>query len=123
MTLVRRDLPALRGGLDEKGREETVSEADSYVPAEWLYLVLDLWMATGRDSLAFDPFVAEHGAATTWALLLSEIRRKPRCWNPLDGEEWCVLSEGHMGPCYGSDDVAASVFLPRPTRLPGTEEK
>lgn len=93
--------------------DETVGQP---VGAKWRYLVLDLWMATGREPAQFDAFVEEHGDALVWSLLLGEVRDAPRCWQPLDGDDWCVLSDGHKGSHYGADDVAAPVFLPRPTR-------
>ena len=73
-----------------------------------LYLLLDLWMAFGFDSVEFDAYVREHGAADTWAALL-DVARGPRtpCARPLGGDDWCVVAGGHGGPCYGADDVGA----------------
>lgn len=88
---------------------------DSVVPERWRYLVLDLWMASGRESQAFESFCDEHGAALTWSLLLAEVRQGGKCWQALDGDDWCVLTEGHVGPHYGADDVAGPVDLPAPT--------
>lgn len=84
-------------------------------PEKWRYLVLDLWMATGRESGLFEAFCDEHGAALTWSLLLAEVRSGGRCWEPLVGDDWCVLTEGHVGPHYGAQDVGAPVDLPQPT--------
>lgn len=86
------------------------------VPVQWRYLVLDLWMATGRDSQEFETFCDEHGAALTWSLLIGEIRNGGKCWEPMDYDDWCVLTEGHVGPHYGANDVAAPTDLPAPTK-------
>lgn len=85
-----------------------------YVLGQKRAMVLDLWMATGRDSQGFDPFVDEHGWPLVWALLLAEQRPiSPPCMEPTGPEDYCVFSEGHSGPHYGANDVAAPVDLPQ----------
>lgn len=79
-------------------------------------MVLDLWMASGRDSQAFESFCDDHGWPLVWSLLLAEIRDAPVCWEPLDHDDLCVLMDGHSGPHYGADDVAAPIDLP-PTKV------
>lgn len=82
-------------------------------PAKWRYLILDLWMASGRDSATFDPFVEEHGDALTWSLLLAEVRGpQTPCMEPLDHDDFCVFRDGHFGPHWGADDVGSPVDLP-----------
>ncbi len=78
-----------------------------------LTMALDLWMATDRDSLDYHPFVAEHGWALTWSLLLADVRpERPPCLEPTGPGDFCVFDAGHFGPHYGSDDVAAPTDLP-----------
>jgi len=73
------------------------------------YMILDLWMAFGFDSLEFNAYITEQGPCHTWGKLLDIARgiRTP-CAQQVDNEDnWCVLVEGHEGPCYGQDDVGA----------------
>lgn len=78
-----------------------------------LWMALDLWMATERDSQDFQPFVDEHGWALTWSLLLADVRpERPPCLEPTGPGDFCVFDAGHNGPHYGADDVAAPVDLP-----------
>lgn len=77
------------------------------------YMILDLWMASGRDAIEFETFVDEHGDADTWSLLLAEVRCKPQCGARTDSGP-CVLSQHDPRlPHYAADDVASPVRLPR----------
>lgn len=77
------------------------------------YMVLDLWMASGRDAVEFEDFLQQYGEADAWSLLLDEIRCKPRCGQLLDDGQRCVLSQHDPRmPHYGPDDVASPVYLP-----------
>jgi hypothetical protein len=88
----------------------TVSE---YVQGQKRAMVLDLWLATSRDAEAFDAFVEEHGWPLVWSLLLAEQRPiRPPCMEPTGPDDFCVFDDGHSGPHYGADDVAAPVDLP-----------
>jgi hypothetical protein len=78
------------------------------------YLALDLWVALGMDSNDFDAYYERNGWADTWANLLAAVRDKPTCWEPVDPDDYCCLSEGHGGPHYGSRDVGLSEPLPLP---------
>ena len=72
------------------------------------YLALDLWMAVGLDSQDFCSYYEQNGWADTWSNLLGVCRHlvgRRTCANPVDDTDHCVLREGHIGPCYGADDV------------------
>lgn len=84
-----------------------------FVQGQKQAMVFDLWMATGREAVDFDTFVAEHGWPLVWSLLLAEQRPvRPPCMEPTGPDDFCVFSDGHTGPHYGADDVAAPVDLP-----------
>lgn len=71
-----------------------------------VYLALDLWMALGFDSGEFGAYYERNGWDDTWARML-DVVRGPRttCAKAVDGDDWCVLKEGHEGAHYGVGDV------------------
>lgn len=79
-----------------------------------VYLALDLWMALGMHSSAFDGYYDRNGWADTWANLLDAVRSqsgRKECPIIADGEG-CVLLNGHIGPHTGASDVGSSEPLP-----------
>lgn len=82
------------------------------------YLALDLWMALGLPVEQFQPYYDRNRWADTWASLLAAVRsRRETCWKPVGFGERCVLTGGHIGPCYGESDVGRSEPLPFPRQV------
>jgi hypothetical protein len=88
--------------LVAEGGFQHMSEVDAV--QQWM--TLQLWMALGLDSQAFDGYINEHGWADTWSNLLGVVRglRTP-CAEPIGGDDYCVFAQGHSGPHYGASDV------------------
>jgi hypothetical protein len=78
-----------------------------------VYLALDVWMALGLDSRAFDAFYERNGWADTWSILLDAVREDnvPKCGAMTD-EGPCVLYRHNIGPHMVGDDVGRSEPLP-----------
>lgn len=62
------------------------------------WMGLDLWMALGGDSTAYDAALGEHGNAELWARLLAEVRdatgRSRRDWRNAEGIDFYVEPRG-----------------------------
>lgn len=56
-------------------RERYPVAPPSEVRAVQGWMALDIWCALGRESADFDPYIAAHGWAETWAWLCAEVRR------------------------------------------------
>jgi len=83
------------------------------------YLAQDLWMALGLPIEQFSDYYERNRWANTWSNLLAAVRDlagREICWKPAGQGERCVLSKGHMGPCYGASDVGFTESLPRPEK-------